>query len=175
MCFILNWCVYTKIFCIPEVISVFSSWDNVLGDSLVFHQGNRGSLHVWFGTWNCSAHNARESGLILRQVGSFMSFLEMRQATVLYSRVTARMAIWNSALFSKVRTPVYFLRTPQESILGLAGIYTRLGFWSWGGRPSFSYLLAQLYWDCYQFSRIVRHLHLLKHWTLHASRCVKGM
>ena len=99
----------------------------------------------------------------------------MRQATVLYSRVTARMAIWNSALFSKVRTPVYFLRTPQESILGLAGIYTRLGFWSWGGRPSFSYLLAQLYWDSYQFSRTVRHHHLLNHWTPHASRGVKGM
>ena len=38
---------YTELFCIPEVISVFiSSCDSVLGDSLVFHQENRGSLHV---------------------------------------------------------------------------------------------------------------------------------
>ena len=39
--------VYTELFCIPEVTSVFiSSCDNVLGDSLVFHQENRGSLRV---------------------------------------------------------------------------------------------------------------------------------
>ena len=32
---------YTKLFCIPEVTSVFfSSCDNVLGNSLVFHQAN---------------------------------------------------------------------------------------------------------------------------------------
>ena len=38
---------YTEIFCIPEVTSVFiSSCDSVLGDSLVFHQENRGSLYV---------------------------------------------------------------------------------------------------------------------------------
>ena len=38
---------YTELFCIPEVISVFiSSCDSVLGDSLVFHKGNRGSLRV---------------------------------------------------------------------------------------------------------------------------------
>ena len=36
-------------------------------------------------------------------------------------------------------------------------------------------LLAQLYWDSYQFSRTVRHLHLLKHRTPQDSRCVKGM
>ena len=38
---------YTELFCIPEVISVFiSSCDSVLGDSLVFHKGNQGSLRV---------------------------------------------------------------------------------------------------------------------------------
>ena len=38
---------YTELFCIPEVTSVFfSSCDSVLGDSLEFHQANRGSLHV---------------------------------------------------------------------------------------------------------------------------------
>ena len=36
---------YTNLFCIPEVTSVFfSCCDSVLGDSLQFHQGNRGSL-----------------------------------------------------------------------------------------------------------------------------------
>ena len=38
---------YSELFCIPEVTAVFfSSSDSVLGDSLVFHQANRGSLHV---------------------------------------------------------------------------------------------------------------------------------
>ena len=38
---------YTELFCIPEVTSVFiSPCDSVLGDSLVFHQENRGSLRV---------------------------------------------------------------------------------------------------------------------------------
>ena len=38
---------YTELFCIPEVTSVFFSFcDSVLGDSLVFLQANRGSLHV---------------------------------------------------------------------------------------------------------------------------------
>ena len=37
---------YTNLFCIPEVTSVFfSCCDSVPGDSLQFHQGNRGSLH----------------------------------------------------------------------------------------------------------------------------------
>ena len=38
---------YTELFCIPEVTSVFiSSCDSFLENSLVFHQVNRGSLHV---------------------------------------------------------------------------------------------------------------------------------
>ena len=38
---------YTNLFCIPEVTSVFFSCrDSVLGDSLHFHHGNRGSLHL---------------------------------------------------------------------------------------------------------------------------------
>ena len=36
---------YTKLFCIPEVTSVFVlTFDSVLGDSLDFHQANQGSL-----------------------------------------------------------------------------------------------------------------------------------
>ena len=38
---------FTNLFCIPEVTSVFfSCCDSVLGDSLQFHQGNRGSLRL---------------------------------------------------------------------------------------------------------------------------------
>ena len=38
---------YTNLFCIPEVTSVFfSCCDRVLGDSLQFHQGNGGTLHL---------------------------------------------------------------------------------------------------------------------------------
>ena len=38
---------YSELFCIPEVTSVlFSSCNSVLGDSLEFHQANRGSFHV---------------------------------------------------------------------------------------------------------------------------------
>ena len=38
---------YTEQFFIPEVTSVFfSCCDSVLGDSLQFHQGNRGSIRL---------------------------------------------------------------------------------------------------------------------------------
>ena len=58
---------YTNLFCIPEVTSVFfSCCDSVLGDSLEFHQGNRGSLRLWLGARNYSTRIAWESDLILR-------------------------------------------------------------------------------------------------------------
>ena len=58
---------YTTLFCIPEVTSVlFSSCDSVFVESLVFDQANRGSLHVWLVTWDCSAHSARKLSLISR-------------------------------------------------------------------------------------------------------------
>ena len=98
---------YPKLFCILEVTSVFFPCsDSVRGDLLQFHQGNPGSLRLWLGTWNSSAWNAGESGLILQRGGSLMSFLKLHQARGVYSRVTAGMAIWNSGLFSDVRTPV---------------------------------------------------------------------
>ena len=37
---------HTDLFCIPEVTSVFSSCDSVVGDSLEFNQAKRGSLCV---------------------------------------------------------------------------------------------------------------------------------
>ena len=81
---------YMNVFYIPEVTSVFfSCCDSVLGDSLQFHQGNRGSLLCWLGTRNSSSRNAGELGLILRQWGSLLSFLELLQAPVVYSLVTA--------------------------------------------------------------------------------------
>ena len=99
---------YTVLFCIPEVTSVFfSSCDSVLRDTLELHQVNRGSLRVCFRTWNCYAHKAGESGLIARRGGSLMGFQEFSQEPLVYSRVTAGMAIQNSSLLGEVRTPVY--------------------------------------------------------------------
>ena len=98
---------HTDQFCVLEVTSVFfSSCDSVLGDSLQFHQGNRGSLRLLLGTQNSSARNAGESGLILRRGGNLMSFLELRQAPGVYSRDMTGMPILNGSLFSEVRTPV---------------------------------------------------------------------
>ena len=98
---------HTDIFCIPEVTSVFiSSCHSVFGDSLEFNQGNRGSLCVYLGKHNCSACNAGESGLISWRGGSLMGFLELRQARVVYSRVTTGKPILNGSLFSEVRTLV---------------------------------------------------------------------
>ena len=98
---------YPNLFCIPEVTSVFfSCFDRVLGDSLQFHQGNRGSLRLWLWTRHSSAGKAGESGLILRRGGSLMSFLKLRQSPGVYSRVTAGMPILNGSLFSEVTTPL---------------------------------------------------------------------
>ena len=80
--------------------------DSVPGDSLVFHQENRGSLHVYLGIQDCSACNAGESNLIYQQGGCLIGFLELRQEPGVYSRVTAGMAIRKSTLFSEVRNPV---------------------------------------------------------------------
>ena len=104
-----SWVVlgYTNQFCVPEVTSVFfSSCDCLVGDSLEFNQGNRGSLCVWLGNRNCSACNAGESGLNSWRGGSLMGFLELRQARGVYSRVTTGMPILNGSLFSEIRTLV---------------------------------------------------------------------
>ena len=99
--------------------------------SLEFHQAKPNSLHVCLGIWNCYACRAGESGLICQGGGSHMGFLELWQELLVYSRVTAGMAIRNSSLFGQVRTPVYLSWTPQESKLGLAAQYGL--FWRWGG------------------------------------------
>ena len=97
---------YSNLFYILKVISVFfSCCDSVLGDSLHFHQGNRGSLHLWLGTRNSSAWNAGESGLILWRGGSLMSFLELRQARGIFSSYGGDGHL-KLGFFSEVRTPV---------------------------------------------------------------------
>ena len=98
---------YTNQFCVPEVTSVFFfSCGSVVGESVEFNQENRGSLCVWLGKRKCTACNTGESGLILQRGGRLISFLELRKAPGVYSRVTAGMAIRNSGFFSEVRTPV---------------------------------------------------------------------
>ena len=37
---------HTDLFCVPQVTSVFSSCESVVGESLEFSQANRGSLCV---------------------------------------------------------------------------------------------------------------------------------
>ena len=78
--------------------------DSVPGDTLVFHQENRGSLRVSLGRKNCSAHSAWESGLIFQRAGSLMVFLELQWEAGVCSRVTAAEIIKNFCLFSDVRT-----------------------------------------------------------------------
>ena len=98
---------YTEQFCIPGVTSVFfSSCDSAVGDSLVFNQPNRGFLRVGLVKFNCSGHNAGESGLISLRGRSLMGLLEFRQAPGVYSRVTKGMPILNGSLFIEVTTPV---------------------------------------------------------------------
>ena len=76
---------YNELFCIPEVTLVFiSSFDSVLGDSLVLHQENRGSLRVRLGIRDCSARNAGESSLISQRGGCLMGFLKFRQEPGVY-------------------------------------------------------------------------------------------
>ena len=79
--------------------------DSVPGDSLVFHQENRGSLHVWLRIRDCSACIAGESSLVSQRGGCLIRFLELQQEPGVYMRVTAGMDIRNSTLFSEVRTP----------------------------------------------------------------------
>ena len=80
--------------------------DSVPGDSLVFHQENRGSLHVCLGIRDISACNAGEMCLIFQRGGCLIPFFELREEPGVYSRVTAGMDIRNSTLFSEVRNPV---------------------------------------------------------------------
>ena len=80
--------------------------DSVPGDSLEFHQENRGSLRVLLGIRDCTACSDGELSLISQRGGCLIRFLELRQERGLYSRVTAGKAIRNSALFSEVRNPV---------------------------------------------------------------------
>ena len=61
---------YTELFFLLEVTSVFWSSDSVLGDSLVFHQANRGSLRFCLGTRDCCAGKAGESSSFTARVMS---------------------------------------------------------------------------------------------------------
>ena len=97
------------------------------------------SRKLWFlpcliGNKESLCIQCREIGPHLVARGSFMSFLELRQAPGVYSRLKVGMSIWYSGLFSEVRTPLYVRKTPEEFKLGLARQYGP--FWSWGGSAS---------------------------------------
>ena len=72
---------------------LISFCDNVPGDSLVFHQENRGSLRVGLGKRDSSACSEGESSLISQRGGCLIRFLDLRQEPGVYSRVTAEMAL----------------------------------------------------------------------------------
>ena len=98
---------YTELFHFPAMTLVsFYTCEGVSGDSLEFHQENKGSLPVLLGTRNSSACSAGESGLTSRRGGNLMVFLELFLEPGLYSRVTAEIPIQNMCLFSEVKTPV---------------------------------------------------------------------
>ena len=97
---------YTKLFCVPEVDQCSSRFVTVFLGTL------------WCSTWKIEAPfmfdweygialhacNAGESSLISQHGGSLIRFLELQQEPVVYTRVTAGMAIRNSILFTEVRT-----------------------------------------------------------------------
>ena len=110
MCFILSWFrVHQSILHSWGDISVLLLWQCSWGFSSV-PSGKSTFLMFLIGKMELLSmelpSNAGESGLILRRGGSLMSFLEFWQAPGVYSRVTTRMAIWNSSLLSEVRNPV---------------------------------------------------------------------
>ena len=80
---------YTNLFCIPEVTSeFFYCCDSVLGDSLQFHQGNRGSLRLWLehgtpqhemlGNWASSCSEAEVSWVFSSCARYLVYILELR-------------------------------------------------------------------------------------------------
>ena len=86
--------------------------------TLECHQANQGSLRVSWGTWNCSAWNAGESGLITLRAGSLIYFLELQREPGVYSQLTAGMAI-----------QLLFVQRRQDSCLATretSGISSRL-------------------------------------------------
>ena len=80
-----------------------------------------------------------------------------------------------------VHSKLEFVQRSQDPSLGMTntsgkerwlGMTIRM-FWRSSGRSGLLFSLAQWYWDSYQFSRTVRLRHILKHWTLRASRSFK--
>ena len=78
----------------------------LLGSLWISIKQKRGFLLVWLVKRNCSGHNVGELGLISRRAESLIGFLELWQEPGVYSRVIARMSIWNWSLFIEFRTPV---------------------------------------------------------------------
>ena len=99
--------MYTELFCIPEVTSVFiSSCDSVLGESLVFHQEKSSLLTSLIGNTGLLCTQCRGIEPHLQAKGTSHGISRVASGTWVYSRVTAGMAILNSTLFSEVRTHV---------------------------------------------------------------------
>ena len=105
----------------------------------------------------------RGISVILRRVGSLISFLELRRGWPFETRVCSAKSGLLSSYDSHLGKLIYAW---QKN-------YRR--FWRWARKPSVPYYLAQLYWYSYQFSPRGRHCHLLKHWTQCTSWSLKWM
>ena len=96
---------YTKLFCLPEVHQCSSRFVTVFLGTLCCSIKEIEAPYMFVWNTGCSACNAVESILIFHGVDCLIRFHELRQEPGVYSRVTARMAIRNSTLFSEVRNP----------------------------------------------------------------------
>ena len=120
---------YTNLFCIPEVTSVFfSCCEIVLGDSLQFHQVNRGSLCLWLGPQISSARNAGESS---------REFSRDAAATWCIFSSYGGDGHLKLVFVQRSQDSCLVMTDPREVKLCLAGIYRR--FWRWAVRPSVPY------------------------------------
>ena len=146
VCFILSWFVVHQ--------SILHSWGDISVLLLLWQcswgfssvpSGKSRFLTPLIGNKELLSTKCRGIGLILLRGGCLMSFLELRQAPGVYSRVTALMSIRNWSLFSEVRTPVCLWGTTQEYKLGMAGQYGR--FWMLSGSSGLFFYLTEWYWD----------------------------
>ena len=106
----------------------FSCCDRVLGDSLQFHHGNRGSLCLWLGSWTSSAWNAGnrasscsdgEVSWVFSSCGSHLVYiLEFRRGWPFEPRVCSAM----SGLLSSYDGHIRNLNYPWQENTDTSGV-----------------------------------------------------
>ena len=172
MCFILSW------FGVHQ--SILHSW----GDISVL-------LLLWQCSWGFSSVPSGKSRFLTSLIGN-VELLSMKcrgigphLAARVKSHEISRVSAGTWFIFSSYggdgHLKLGFFQRSQDSCLVLTdtlGSYTMLGrkietLLEVSREAKCPLDLAQLYWYSYQFSRRVRHRHLLKHWTQRTSRSLK--